>query len=361
MKRILHYVGKMDIGGMESIIMSLYRTIDRNEWQFDFAVHTKEKGYFDDEIISMGGRIYHFPPMRKNPLRYKRKWNDFWESHKEEYYAFQMHTNSLANILALKSAYKAKVYKRIVHAHSSYSDKGKLQLLNNVLHKIHRAELKWLATTEIACSGEAGAWMFGNSNRMHILNNGVDYEKYRYTEVKRNGFRNELGIHNEIVLCQIGHMLPVKNHHFSLELISSLINTGMDVRLIFAGSGELQEDLKQYVNDNGLSDYVLFLGQRTDIDRVLAGADIFLMPSLYEGMPLSSIEAQVSGIQCLLSDTITKEISISNRCIFLSINRMSDWVEKIRQYKPNERIDFRLDNRFNIMNVTEKYAQIISE
>ena len=186
-------------------------------------------------------------------------------------------------------------------------------------------------------------------------------ERYTDTDINRNGFRKEIGSDSELILCQIGHMLPVKNHRFSLELTKSLINTGMNVRLIFAGSGELQEELKRYVKDNALCDNVLFLGQRTDINRVLAGADFFLMPSFYEGMPLSSIEAQVSGIQCILSDTITREIMITDLCSFLSIDKIDDWVKTIQQYEPHERVNLLIDDRFNIMNVTEEYVKIISE
>lgn len=370
MKRILHYVGKMDVGGMESLLMSLYRNIDRTEYQFDFAVHSQEKGCFEDEILSLGGHIYRFPPMRKNPFHYYKTWKAFFANHYDEFYAFSVHTNSLANPIAIIEALQNENLKCILHSHSSYADKGKLQLLNNVLHGINKTILNTTRVKKIACSEEAARWLFGqkalNKDEVFILNNGIDYEKYRYSEIERKTFREELGITNNPVICQIGHLLPVKNHIFSLQLMVKLIEKYHELKLLVVGDGFLRERLIDCVKEKNLSNNVIFLGNRNDIPTVLSASDIFILPSLYEGLPVSTIEAQASGLQCVVSSSVSKQTKISNNIDYRDITNLSDWenaicgiLERLNSETTIDREKIELNPDFDIRKSVEKYLNFI--
>lgn len=366
MKRILHYVGKMDFGGMEAMIMNLFRNIDRTQWQFDFAVHVKERGCYEDEIEKLGGHIYRFPMMRTNPLRYKKTWVDFWQAHKGEYEVFQMHTNSLANIIALQTATKAGVPKRIVHAHSAYANKGKLQWINDVLHKYHRHNLDKYANIKFACSELAANWMFGEGclqdGTAILMNNGVDYKRFEYNEEKRMLIRKQLGLSDKLILVQVGSFLPVKNHVFTIKIVEQLIKSGFrDFVCLFLGGGSLKEELESLVQDARLENYIIFAGSKSNIEDYLSASDIFLMPSLYEGMPLSVVEAQASGLECLISDNITKMAKVTNNVEYLSIENIDSWIEKIRCFKLNKnRLELCIDDRLNIKRTVGSYTNFLS-
>lgn len=366
MKRILHYVGKMDFGGMEAMIMNLYRNIDRSQWQFDFAVHVKERGCYEDEIEKLGGRIHRFPIMRSNPLRYKKAWEKFWDTHKGEYEVFQMHTNSLANIIALQTAAKAGIPQRIVHAHSAYANKGRLQLLNDILHKYHRCNIDNYATIKFACSELAANWMFGKDcledGSAILMNNGVDYDRFLFNEERRNLIKEELGIVDKFTLVQVGSFLPVKNHIFTIGICKQLVASGFsNFVCLFLGSGVLKEQLEQFAIDENLERNIIFVGSKKNVEDYLSASDIFLMPSLYEGMPLSVVEAQASGLKCLLSDTITQMAKVSDRVEYLSIEDSSIWVEHILNCMVQvDRTNLLLDDRLNIKTTISSYTSYIS-
>lgn len=362
---ILHYVGRMDIGGMESMIMSLYRNIDKSQYQFSFAVHTEKEGYFDVEIRELGGQIYSFPPMRKNPTAYRKKWATFWKEHNRDIDVFQMHTNSLANCIALQEAKKAGVKIRIVHAHSAYADKGRLQLINDLLHKYHRSRIKKYATNLIACSPEAATWLFGSKNSRNavMLNNGISYNQFQFCPEWRSNIRNEINAGDKIVICQIGHLLNVKNYAFMIKVMEELKKQTSKFIYLIVGDGPLRNQIQEEVKSCGLKDQVIFLGARGDIPQILAGSDIYVMPSLYEGLPLAAIEAQVSGLPCLLSDSIGNSCKVSNRLEFLKLNCIDAWKETLISIM-NRRAELldrniEVDDRFEIQKTVRQYIEVI--
>jgi len=354
----------MDYGGMEAVIMSLYRSIDREEWQFDFAVHGENKGFYESEILKMGGTIYRFPMMRKDPQTYRHKWDEFWQCHNGEYYAFQMHTNSLANIVALKSAKRYNIPVRAIYAHSSYADKGRLQLIHDVVHKWNRKRISKYANVKFACSELAAKWMYGVSSTedgsVIIVNNGIDYDRFNYDEAIRIKLRHELNIENKYVLCQVGHMISVKNHTFTISLLRQLPE---DVVCLFLGDGLLQSRLQDMAESQNVSRRIIFLGMRSNVEDYLSASDAFILPSLYEGMPLSVVEAQISGLPCLISSTITRMAQITNNVSYLSINNSSEWAKAIatlRESKVINRDKLVLDNKFDIRVTSKEYIKKIS-
>lgn len=333
-KRVLHYVGKMNRGGMETLIMNLYRNIDRDEIQFDFAVHSTVKADFDDEIRALGGHIYFFPVYRKNPFAYRKCWKIFWEEHRSEYIAFHFHTNSLANMTALEEAANVGIKVRIVHSHSSFANKGKLQLVNNFLHKYHQKKLSKYATNLLACSSEAAQWLYGGMKlgniSVQILKNGIPIENFKFDEHKRQQKREELNLIGKKIVGHIGKFIEVKNHTFLIDVIDALIKQDDSIEALLIGDGELQSRIKQKVDDLGLASKVHFLGVRYDINELLMCMDVFVMPSLYEGLPVSMIEVQASGLPAVISDTISDEVKLKENIFFESLNNdASQWAEKI--------------------------------
>ncbi|HFU4497079.1 TPA: glycosyltransferase [Streptococcus suis] len=366
MIRVLHYVGRMDRGGMQALIMNLYRNIDRSEIQFDFAIHGTNNGDFEKEIVAMGGEFYQFPIMRSNPLAYRKKWREFWSEHANDYSAFHMHNNSLANIIALEEAARANVPIRIIHSHSSFANRGHLQILNNFLHRLHRNKLNIVATHCITCSDRAAEWMYGGmkigSKDVILLKNGVDINKYKFSEEIRKSKRDELKAEEgELIIGQVGSFLPVKNHEFSLKLAKELKNRGIAFKFIFFGDGPLLDSIIKKAEELEILDETLFVGKRSDVAELLSAMDIYVMPSLYEGLPVSLVEAQVNGVTSIVSDSITKTVAFNDNLHYKSIDTVDEWADLICQgaYAHEANIKKIVENGFDIMDTCRIYREII--
>ena len=367
MKKVLHYVGIMNRGGMETLIMNLYRNIDLNRFQFDFAAHSYRTGDFDEEITQMGGKIFHFPAYRSNPGKYRNEWRKFFTEHSGEYAAFHFHTNSLANLVALEEAARSGVPVRIVHSHSSFANKGRLQYLNNFLHRFHQKKLKHLATHLLACSTEAANWLYGGNcldgKNVILMHNGINCDNYTYNAEQAERKKKELGIGDKTVVGHIGKFIKVKNHQFLLSILSQMIEQNKDIVALLIGDGELAEQMKSLAEQLSISENVYFLGVRSDIPELLMCMDLFLMPSLYEGLPVSMIEAQASGVPALISDTISKEVKIKDNVYFQSLQSGSDvWAESAQKILREKRI---IDNSslkaagYDIKDSVLQYIKII--
>lgn len=369
MIRALHYVGKMNRGGMETFIMNLYRSIDRNRVQFDFAVHGDKNGDFEEEILSMGGKFYNFPHMRKGPAAYKKAWKTFWREHKEEYAAFHFHTNSLANVIALEEAAKAGVPIRIVHAHSSFANKGKLQWLNDCLHREHQRNLSKYANRLFACSDKAAEWLFGGMScdglDVRIIKNGVDVEKYRMNNEIRDNIRKEFGFdETHKVIGHVGVFLPVKNHEFLIDVIENAYKLDNSVRAVLIGGGSLMEEIKNKVRSKNIEEIVTFTGVRADVNKILMAMDLLVMPSKYEGLPVSLVEAQADGVPLLVSDTITKDVAFNPNMEYYALSEGSEnWAKKALDMLKSAQRYNSADNvtaaGFNIKETSELYMKIV--
>ena len=333
MIRVLHYVGNMKRGGMETFIMNLYHQIDRSQIQFDFAIHGENAGDFKEEILSLGGNFYYFPHMRKNPLKYRAEWRNFWKNNKDRYSVFHMHTNSLANTIALEEATKANIPIRIIHSHSSMANRGNLQWLNDILQRCHQRKIPQLATHLFSCSDKAAEWLFGGTSigNMSVIqiNNGVDIEKFKYDENKRKKIRLEFALSKFKVIGHIGAFLPVKNHQFIIDVVEQAYRQDNSVRCMLIGTGTLLEEMKKTVCQKGLEDIIMFLGVRSDVADLLSAMDIFIMPSLFEGLPVSLIEVQANGLPSLISDSITRNVKLKDNVHYMALsNSKEDWARK---------------------------------
>lgn len=323
--RILQVVTIMNRGGLETMLMNYYRAMDRSKIQFDFLVHRKEKGAYDDEIRSLGGNIYYLPPFSlKSVFSYIRKARQFFRNH-PEYKIVHAHLDALS-AFPLAAAKKENAPVRIAHSHNNnFSKDGKY-----IFRKVAQSFIKNYATSLFACSVEAGQFMFGKKSNFTVINNAIDTRQFAFSASTRTRVRKELGLDNELVVGHIGRFMHQKNHPFLIDIFASLLKRRPDAKLLLVGNGELRQSIEQQISNYGISDSVILTGVRSDIPDLMQTMDVFVMPSLYEGLPVVSIEAQAAGLPCVFSDVITNELDVTGSCIFLPLSRSSDeWAASV--------------------------------
>lgn len=339
--RILHVLTAMNLAGTETLLMNLYRNIDRSKIQFDFAVTTNKKCAYDDEIESLGGRIIHYPLYRGvNHLSYVSWWNKFFRQH-EEYHIVHGHIGSTAAIYL----HIAKKYGRytIAHSHSTY---GPLNL-HTILYKIFSYPTRYIADYFFGCSKDALVDRYGkkilNKDNARVLNNGIDAQKYIYSNEVRESIRKEFNLKkDEIIIGTVGRLTPPKNPFFIAHLIKGLLNSNLSFRFLWIGTGELESELKEMLSEEVKKRQVIFAGTRKDVNKCLQAMDIFVFPSVYEGLGIAAVEAQAADLPTLCSWGLPKELSVTDRCCFLPMNDLNSWVEKIieiiknGEYKPRK-------------------------
>lgn len=317
--RVLQVFGRMNRGGAESMIMNLYREIDREKVQFDFVVHTDKKCAFDDEIQSLGGKIFSVPRYNgKNHFQYVNAWKNFFREH-PEYKIIHGHIYSVASIY-LKVAKKFG-FVTIAHSHSA-SDVGGLAAF---VKKIIQIPLKNTADYLFACSDKAGEWLYGKTctrqKNYYLLKNAIDTDLYRHNSELREKMRKELGVENNFVLGHVGRFNTPKNHKFLLDIFSEVYKKDRNCRLLLVGDGNLRPELEEKMEALGIRDAVIMTGVRTDVNNLLQAMDCFVFPSLYEGLPVTVIEAQAAGLSCFISDRITDEVCITELVKRIPINQ----------------------------------------
>lgn len=310
--RVLHVIGIMNRGGAETMIMNLYRHIDRSKVQFDFVENSSEPAIFDEEIISLGGRIYRCPHYNgKNHFTYAKWWNEFFQAHSKEYPIVHGHLGSTAAIyLAIAKKYGAYA---IAHSHSSGTDHS----LRSYLYQMMSYNTRNVADYFFACSEAAGKDRFGrkviSGDHYAVLNNAIDVNRFSYNPSVHNAVRDELGIRqNQLVVGHIGRYTKEKNHEFILRIFSELKKMDSNARLLMIGDGPLHTQIMQAAEQLGLSSDVIFTGVRSDVERLVQAMDVFVLPSLYEGLGIVVIEAQVAGLPCCVSDVVPPEAVLTD-------------------------------------------------
>lgn len=308
--KILHVVGGMNVGGTETMLMNLYRKLNTNV-QFDFISYYDKDAYYDDEIKRLGGQVIRIDS--PNKIGMIKSIKNLCEVIKENGPYNAVHAHTLFNCgVAMIAARLSGIKVRVSHAHTN------LDNTKNIIRKIYiwcmRKTINLFSTDCIACSESAGKYLFGESitlsKKYKLLPNYVDYKKYLNCSDTKS-VRQELGIKDDdIVVGHIGRFVEAKNHKFLLEVVSEMIILNNKVKLILAGDGELRKDMECYAEELGIKENVYFLGIRKDIDKILNNLDIFIFPSIYEGLGLVMIEAQSAGIPCLVSEAIQKEADL---------------------------------------------------
>lgn len=319
--RMLHIVTYMGRGGLETMLMNYYRAIDRAKVQFDFLTHRDFRADYDDEIEALGGKIFRLPNLNPFSRSYLGALDRFFREH-PEYRIVHSHLDCMSAI-PLKAAKKHGVPVRIAHSHSSRQDRD----LKYPLKLLFKRSIPGQATQLFACGKEAGKWMFGTDD-FRVLNNAIDAERYRFDPVVRQEVRRELGIPADApVVGHVGRFMAPKNHGFLLRIFAELPD---HARLLLVGDGELLAENERLAEELGVRDRVIFAGLRSDVDRMLQAMDVFVFPSLYEGLPLSVIEAQAAGLPCLISDKVPIECKKTDLVTQIPLDASpAEWAEAV--------------------------------
>ena len=316
--RIAQIIGKWVGGGVEAVVMNYYRHINHSKIQFDFICYDDSTNIPYDEIESLGGRVILIPPYQK-VFKYQKELQKVLKERK--YKIVHSHINTLS-VFPLYAAKKVGIPIRIAHSHSTTN---KAEWKKNLMKQVLRPLSRKYATDYFCCSELAGRWLFGNTayenGDVYLLNNAIDLDRFAYNVKVRKEKRAELGLSdNNIVIGHIGRFVAQKNHTFLIDIFNEIHKQNENVILLLAGQGPLQDDIKEKVKMLGLTDCVKFLGQRSDANELYQAFDMFLLPSLYEGLPVVGVEAQAAGLLCVLSDDMTKETKVLDSTVFMSLN-----------------------------------------
>lgn len=323
--RVLQVVTVMNQGGAETMLMNHYRVLDRSKVQFDFLVCRKERGFFDDEIENLGGRIFRTIPIR--PWHYLKFFNwvdDFFAEHAHEYVAVHSHIQENSGFV-FKYAQKHGIRICIAHSHIAFRGVDCKMPFRKFAHYF---QLKY-STYNLSCGLEAGKYLFSHRH-FELFNNAIDANKYKVDLVVRNRIRKELSIENRVVLGSVARITWQKNHSFMLDVMSELVKRCPEALLVIVGSGDKTPEVLQKIEQLKLKDHVLMLGNRANVYELLQAFDVFFMPSLFEGLPVSVIEAQAAGLQCILSDTIDRTTDVTGNVHFVPLSAsLNIWCEQI--------------------------------
>lgn len=354
---VAHIIGKWLGGGVESVVMNYYRHIDRTKIQFDFICDEDSTNIPYEEIEKLGGRVILIPPYQKL-FKYHNKLKKILKD--GNYKIVHSHINTLS-IFSLFAAKCAGVPVRIAHSHSTTNKKEKKK---NLLKQALRPFSKVFATDYMCCSELAGRWLFGNkeydNGNVYLLNNAIDLDKFKYDEKIRSEKRKKLNISDDtLVIGHVGRFVEQKNHRFLIDIFNEIHKQNSNSILLLAGQGPLMEEIKSKVESLGLEKFVIFLGQRNDIDELYQAFDVFCLPSLYEGLPVVGVEAQATGLLCIFSDDMTKETKVLDTTEFLSLKQSAeewanDIVKKQSKYKRKDVKNIIADNNFDIIFESKK-------
>ncbi|RYL95747.1 glycosyltransferase family 1 protein [Sporolactobacillus sp. THM7-4] len=331
MERVLVYGLGTSIGGMEEYVMNLFRAIDRSRYVFDIIPHGGKFFYAEHEVKQLGGKVYKITAQNKHPLQSMNELNRYFKALRASHTILYFQTCGFYNLVPFLLAKKYR-YTIITHGHNTRNRER--SFLVELMHGINRLYVRRISMYCFACSRAAGAWIFGKryvrQNKVQIINNAIDCEKFRFREDVRQIVRRQLTIENDLVIGHVGRFADQKNHDFLIDLFHAIHKRHEQTRLLLIGEGELRPMIEKKVNDLGLDQDVLFLGKRDDIPELMWAMDVFVLPSRFEGLPVVAVEAQAAGLPLVLSDTISSETKITDRVRFCSLKKpLTEWEEMV--------------------------------
>ncbi len=364
MIRVLQMIGSLNMGGSQTMIMNIYRNIDRTKMQFDFILDHPKETYFAEEVKALGGRIYTMPMFNgANAAEVKRDWNNFFYLH-PEYRVLHSHVRSYAS-LYLPVAKKHGV-KTIIHSHSTSNGTGPAAMAKNAL----QFPLKKQADILMACSTEAGLWLYGDkackSDKYFYLPNGIDLERFSFSKEKRNKARQELGLEGTYIVGHVGRFIEDKNHIFLVEAFAKLHEKRDNARLLLVGEGSMQLAAAQKAVQLGVAEHVIMTGNRNDIPELLCAMDVFAFPSVREGLPVTLVEAQATGLPCVISERISTDVDVSPLVSRLPIDSTDAWAEALMKAQKRQDVSSFItacgfDVKDSAKKLTELYRKLSKE
>ena len=360
--KVLEMLPSLNYGGSQTMIVNLCSAMGRDEVQYDFIIDHEGMMAMAPIVESLGAKIYVMPTFKGTNLKeITDAWNAFFDEH-PEYSIIHSHSRSYASIY-LEIAKKHGL-KTIIHSHNTSNGKGFGSMVKSIL----QLPLRRIADYFFACSREAGEWLFGSriveGDRFYVINNSVDTDRFGYDEKKREEYRTLFNLADEKVFIQIGRMAKQKNYLFTLDVFAGYLKKDETAKLFIVGDGEMEKEIRDRIKELKIEDSVVILQHRHDVESLLQMADVFLMPSLYEGLSVAAIEAQTSGIEVLCSDQVDRNVNVTGLCEFLPLEkeiwiaRMSEKIKERRSWK-KEVTSAGFDVRTNAEWLKEFYKRIV--
>ena len=334
--RVLQVMGIVESGGVEAVIMNYYRHIDKSKVQFDFVMHKGSNPAYIAEVKAMGAKVYEITPYSQNILRFIIEIFKICKDGK--YKIVHINMNSLSGF-SLMAAYFAGVPRRILHNHTTDSSKEGLRTL---VKRFLRPFAKLFANRYFACSNKAAEWMYGKSKlesgNVIIINNAIDLKRFTFNSAKREQVRKHLAIEDSFVIGHVGRFVKTKNHIFLVEAFEEVLKSVPNAKLLLIGDGPLKKQIEDKVRKLGLKDKVIFSGVRSDVADLYNAMDVFVLPSLYEGLPVVGVEVQANGLPFICSSNVTKEILLTDRVKLMDLSSGTKaWKDVICQYAGHDR------------------------
>ena len=362
MIRVLEVVNDMHRAGLETMLMNYYRNIDRNKIQFDFLTHRPYESDYDEEIKALGGRVFHAPRLYpQNYPTYFRYMSSFFYKH-PEYKIVHSHIDAMS-YLPLKAAKVANVPVRIAHSHNTSIDKD----FKYPLKMYFRSRIPSVANHYAACGQAAGNFLFPGKD-FQFIPNAIEPQSFLFNSEIRELYRNKLGFTDQnFVIGHVGRLSYQKNHKFLIKLFKRIHEKEPNARLVLVGTGEKERKIREQVHKLNLTKTVIFLGNRSDVNKLYQAFDVLVMPSLFEGIPVVGIEAQFSGLPVVFSNKVPEEVDFSKKCDFISLHMPSEyWKNQILNYKNQERsnVEVLKNSIYNIKNavpILENYYLKLSK
>ncbi len=355
-KKILVYGMTDNKGGIEAYIMNMYRNIDRQKLQFDFVVDWDTMAY-SEEVIENGSKIYYIPAKSKQPIKQITDFIKILKNHKEykTIYFNILNAGGAFNMIA-PFLMRRKI---VVHSHNGSDD-------NMKLHKIFMIPLNIVADSRLACSKLAAEYMFGKSylekGQVKIINNAINIDNYTFDAEKRAKKREELQLDDNFTIFHAGRMANQKNPLFLIDIFANICKRNEKAILLYAGTGPMEDEVREYAKSKGVFNNIKFLGMRNDVPELMQAADVFLLPSKYEGLPVVGIEAQAADLQCFLSDRISSAVKITEKMHFMSIDDNADlWAQAILQVETNNRKSRKSEISDAGYNISQETGKLVEE
>ncbi len=353
--RVLHVVQRMEAGGTQALLMNIYRKLDRNKVQFDFLVEYPNKEFYDDEILSMGGKIYYTNIRKDYNVRKFEKQLEKILKENPQYKIIHVHVSTIGYI-CFKVAKRMGIQVRIAHAHNNSSVRDIKYIPRAILRKLFVIS----ATDFFACSSEAGEYFFKNKN-YNVLKNAIDTNEFSFNEEFRKNIRNELGLEKNFVIGHVGRLHAQKNHIFLLEIFNKLKLKKKNAKLILIGTGPLETEIKKKVKKLNLENDVIFLGNISNVNELYQAMDVFVLPSLFEGLGIVAIEAQAAGLPVVTSTGVAKDAIVTSNIVQISLDApIEEWVNTICEIKVNDK-NLVIDNIKNAGYDIEENAKKMQE
>lgn len=359
--RVLHVLYRLDQGGVENFIMNVYRNIDRTNIEFDFALISGEKSVFDEEINELGGKIYYFSKGKKTKSRIEQNLKRIIDE-EGPFQAIHSHCYFFSGYM-LGIAKKYGIPIRIAHAHDVYKGQ-RYTLFRYVYEYVMRFLLQINTTNCLGCSDAAVKFVYGKNNKkVEVIHNAINIEKYRFETEKRSRIRKQYGLEESIVVGHVGRFEDQKDHEYLIDVFSEASKERKDLKLMMIGEGSLIEKEKEHSKNLNIYEKTLFMGNRNNVNELMMAMDIFVFPSKYEGLGIVLVEAQASGLPCIISDCLPEDTKKIGKMTILNKSDKNEWVKMILAHCEDKRSNNELylkDAGYDIKQVVARLSCIYS-